>query len=83
MVADEKILQLKDIRKTYGDQEALKGVSLDVKRGEAVAIIGPSGSGKSTLLRCVNHPSHPPDGGTRFKDHHTVRHARPRLEWLT
>jgi polar amino acid transport system ATP-binding protein len=61
--ATETILRLTDIRKVYGDHVALSGVSLDVKRGEVVAIIGPSGSGKSTLLRCVNQLE-VPDSGT-------------------
>jgi polar amino acid transport system permease protein len=43
------------VRKSYGDREVLRGVDLDIKRGEVVVVLGPSGSGKSTLLRLVNH----------------------------
>lgn len=51
---EEPIIQIENIRKTFGAIEALKGVSLSVNKGEVIVIIGPSGSGKSTLLRCIN-----------------------------
>jgi polar amino acid transport system ATP-binding protein len=50
----DPIIQIKDIHKRFGKVHALRGVNLDVKRGEVVVIVGPSGSGKSTLLRCIN-----------------------------
>ncbi len=50
----EPIIHIENITKTFGSVEALRGVSLDVNKGEVVVIIGPSGSGKSTLLRCIN-----------------------------
>lgn len=47
------LLEIKNMRKSFGDKEVLKDISLTVKRGEVVSIIGPSGSGKSTALRCA------------------------------
>ena len=51
---DQPMLRLRDVRKSFGDLEVLKGISMDVMKGEAVCIIGRSGSGKSTLIRCIN-----------------------------
>ncbi len=51
---DQPMVSIKDVHKSFGSLEVLKGVSLDVMKGECICIIGPSGSGKSTLIRCVN-----------------------------
>src|SRR6476646_11356306 len=51
---DQPLVSLKDVHKTFGGTEVLKGITMDVRKREVVCIIGPSGSGKSTLLRCVN-----------------------------
>ena len=50
----QPIVSLENVHKSFGDLEVLKGISLDVMKGEVICIIGPSGSGKSTLIRCIN-----------------------------
>ena len=58
----EPMLQLRGIRKRFGALEVLKGLDLQVAKGEVVCVLGPSGSGKSTFLRCVNLLEPPEDG---------------------
>ena len=55
-------LQVDDVHKSYGNNEVLKGVSLQAKRGDVISMIGSSGSGKSTFLRCINFLEHPNAG---------------------
>ena len=50
----EPMVSAKDVHKSFGDLEVLKGVSMDVMKGDCVCVIGPSGSGKSTFIRCIN-----------------------------
>ena len=50
----EPIVSIRDLHKSFGSVEVLKGVSMDIAKGDVVCVIGPSGSGKSTLLRCIN-----------------------------
>jgi polar amino acid transport system ATP-binding protein len=61
----EPILKLQGIHKRFGKLEVLRGVDLDVQKGEVICVLGPSGSGKSTLLRCVNLLE-PPEQGEIF-----------------
>ena len=63
----ETLISVKNLRKSFGDLEVLKDISLDVHQGEVVCIIGPSGSGKSTLLRCINQLETPTDGEVVYK----------------
>lgn len=58
----EVVLKIEDLKKNYGKAEILKGISLEVKKGETKVIIGPSGTGKSTLLACVNRLVEPDHG---------------------
>ena len=65
---NEIILKIKDLHKSFGSTEILKGVNLDVRRGETHVICGPSGSGKSTALYCINGLEKPTSGEIWFKD---------------
>ena len=67
----EAMLKLDGIHKRFGELEVLRGVDLDVAKGEVVCILGPSGSGKSTLLRCVNLLE-PPEEGEIFLEGHDI-----------
>jgi ABC-type polar amino acid transport system ATPase subunit len=67
----EPMLRLEGIHKRFGKLEVLKGIDLDVAKGEVVCILGPSGSGKSTLLRCVNLLE-PPEQGEIFLEGHDI-----------
>jgi polar amino acid transport system ATP-binding protein len=60
---DQPLVRVRDVRKSFGAQVVLNGVSLNVRKGEVICVIGPSGSGKSTLLRCINALV-PIDGGS-------------------
>jgi polar amino acid transport system ATP-binding protein len=62
------MLKLKNLTKSFADNEVLKGISTEVEKGEVVVIIGPSGSGKSTMLRCMNLMEQPTGGEVFFED---------------
>ena len=62
MFDPNEIIVVDDLHKYFGHIEAVKGVSLRVRRGEVVVVVGPSGSGKSTVLRCINHLEVPTQG---------------------
>ena len=61
------MIEVKNLDKSYGKLHVLKGVSLNVQKGEKIAIIGPSGSGKSTFLRCLNLLETPDSGTINFE----------------
>lgn len=62
------MIQLSQIKKSFGKQEVLKGIDLTVKKGQVIAILGPSGSGKTTLLRCINFLEHADAGQINIDD---------------
>ncbi len=66
---EQPIVRIRDLHKSYdGGTDVLKGINLDVHRGEVVVILGPSGSGKSTMLRCINRLEEPTSGHIYFED---------------
>ena len=64
----EPVVRIEGLRKAFGDNVVLRGIDLEVQRGEVVVILGPSGSGKTTLLRCVNLLETPTEGRIFFED---------------
>ena len=70
-------MQIEALCKSFGSNEVLKGIDLDVQRGEVVAIIGKRGSGKSTLLRCINRPE-TIQHGSRRADGLALKHGDAR-----
>ena len=63
----ETIIEIKNLHKYFGKNKVLKGIDLDIKKGEVVVIIGPSGSGKSTFLRSMNLLETPTKGVISFE----------------
>jgi polar amino acid transport system ATP-binding protein len=75
------VIEVRDVHKWYGDLHVLKGVNLDIDKGQVLCLIGPSGSGKSTLLRCINLLIHP-DKGDIFIGGVRVTSPEIRPEWV-
>ena len=66
-VPEDVVVSIRDLHKSFGDNVVLRGIDLDVHRGEVVVVLGPSGSGKSTMLRCVNLLETPTNGSIVFE----------------
>lgn len=82
---DAPVINVRQLKKNFGDTTVLRGIDLEVQRGEAISIIGPSGSGKSTLIRCINLLEEPSSGtvevlGLRLFDGNRI--AVPRRDLL-
>ena len=68
MTTNDIIIKVDDLHKSFGKLEVLKGIDIEIKRGEVLVIIGASGSGKSTFLRCLNRLEEPTGGKIYFDD---------------
>ena len=64
---NQALIQVKNLKKSFGQLEVLKGINEEIHQGEVVSIIGPSGSGKSTFLRCLNLLERPDSGEVIFE----------------
>jgi polar amino acid transport system ATP-binding protein len=71
--AKDDVVKIVGLEKHFGDLQVLRGINLQVKRGETVVILGPSGSGKSTLLRCINLLEKPTGGKIYFRGEEITR----------
>src|SRR4030043_1633264 len=73
VISDEVQLQVQDLHMSFGGVKALRGVSLEVKKGEIFSIIGPNGAGKTVLLNCINGLYHPQKGQIYFEGKEITR----------
>ena len=76
---NKTILSVRNLHKSFGKVEVLKGVDIDIHKGDVVAVIGPSGCGKSTFLRCLNRLEEPTSGRIEFND--DILFKKERAEW--
>lgn len=73
----ENVFEIRELHKSFGDNEILKGINFTVCQGDVTAIIGSSGSGKSTLLRCINLLEYPTGGDILYHEKSILRKGYP------
>jgi len=83
----EPVLRIENLHKSFGHLEVLRGIDMEIRKGEVVVIFGRSGSGKSTLLRCINFLEEPTEGtielaGIRIGGGHRTKHKRDEIRQL-
>jgi ABC-type polar amino acid transport system ATPase subunit len=83
----EAVVRVENLHKSFGDLEVLKGIDMEIDKGEVIVIFGRSGSGKSTLLRCINFLEEPTEGtievsGLRIEGGHRIRAKREQIRHL-
>ena len=76
------VLELKDIKKSFGDNHVLKGFSLKLYEGENLVIMGKSGSGKSVMVKCIVGLIQPDSGSITIKDHDIITMGQTELDFL-
>jgi polar amino acid transport system ATP-binding protein len=87
VVSNDVVVRVENLHKTFGHLEVLRGIDMEVHRGEVIVIFGRSGSGKSTLLRCINFLEDPTRGtievaGIRLEGGHRTRNKREQIRQL-
>ncbi len=70
--SNELVLKVNGLKKAWGDHQVLKGINIDIHKGEVIAVIGPSGCGKSTFLRCLNRLEEPTGGEIIFNGENII-----------
>ncbi len=78
--AEDIIISVKDLRKSFGENNVLNGIDIEIKKGEVVAIVGPSGCGKSTFLRCLNLLETPTSGSIVFENDYVFKNERVHIK---
>ena len=74
------MIKVKNLKKSFGSLDVLKGIDYEIKQGQVVSIIGPSGSGKSTFLRCLNLMELPSSGTIEFDGNVIFKKTYPELK---